>query len=453
MKAQKVVTVLTVVILVAILAVASFVGVYKLKDYRVRNVIPEYKYGKQFSKSREVKLTLDDSTDSTTIYDKDGNEVVDIEDGVEYTEENGYIIVETKTNSEEDLTLDNYKKAKRIVAKRLRGLGVEEYSIKLDKETGEITVDLAENDETDETISVLTTKGVFQVVDSEDTSNVLIDAGNVKSVKVVYGQTQTATVVYLQIKFDKEGAKKLEEISKIYVETPAETTDENGEETTETESKDVSILLDGQAIRTTHFGDTLTNGTLNIPVGSGTDSNTLKNYVAAANELKVLIGSGIMPVAYTQTNELKDNSINIFDNKVIVYSSIAVIVLAGLFLIVSLKLKGIFAIISNIGYISLLLLTLRYTNVLINVGGLIGIGISIILNYIYVYLAFKKSDERFIKEVTKKFAIRIIPAYVVAIVFTFINIANISSIGMALVWGLIIMYLYNIILTQPLTKE
>lgn len=453
MKAQKVITVITVTILVAILAVASFIGVYKLKDYRVRNVVPEYKYGKQFSKSREVRLIVDETLTETKIYDKDGNEVLNPEDGVEYTEENGYKKVETTTGAEDVLTQDNFKKAKNIIAKRLRGLKVEEYSIKQDKETGDITVDLTENDDTDEYITVLTTKGTFQVVDSEDTDNVLLDNSNIKDVKVVYGQTQTGMIVYLQVKFDKDGAKKLEEISKIYVETKVEGTNEEGEPEEQTESKDVSIMLDGQAIRTTHFGDAITNGMLNIPVGSGADSTSLKQYIDAANELKVIIGSGVMPITYTETNEVKDNSINIFENKVIVYGGIAVIVLACLFLLVALKLKGILAIISNIGYISLLLLILRYTNVLVNFGGLIGIGISIILNYIYVYLAFKKSDERFIKEVTKKFAIRIIPAYVIAIVFTFINIANISSIGMALVWGLIIMYLYNIILTQPLTKE
>ena len=90
MKAQKVITVITVTILVAILAVASFIGVYKLKDYRVRNVVPEYKYGKQFSKSREVRLIVDETLTETKIYDKDGNEVLNPEDGVEYTEENGY---------------------------------------------------------------------------------------------------------------------------------------------------------------------------------------------------------------------------------------------------------------------------------------------------------------------------------------------------------------------------
>ena len=452
MKAQKVITVITVTILVAILTIASFIGVYKLKDYRVRNAVPEYKYGKQFSKSRVVNLKVDDST-STKIYDKDGNEITEEEEGVEYTEENGYKIEEIKANAEDALTQDNYKKAKKIIAKRLRGIKAEEYSISQDKENGNIIVDLIENDDTDELINVLKSKGVFQIVDSEDTDNVLLDNNNINNVKVVYGQTETGTVVYLQIKFDKEGAKKLEEISRTYIEIEVESINDEGEPETQKESKDVSIMLDGQAIRTTHFGDTLTNGMLNIPVGSGTNSASLKQYVEAANELKVLIDSGVMPITYTETNEVKDNSINIFNNKAIIYGGIAIIVLAGLFLLIALKLKGILAIISNIGYISLLLLTLRYTNVLINLGGIIGIGISIILNYIYVYIAFKKSDERFIKDTTKKFAIKIIPAYVIAIIFTFINIANISSLGMALVWGLIIMYLYNIILTQPLTKE
>ena len=452
MKAQKIITVITITILVAILAIASFVGVYKLKDFRVKNVIPDYLYGKQFSKSRVINLTVDDSVESTKIYDKDGNEIEEQEEGIEYTEENGYTTVETKINSEDSLTQENYKKAKKIIAKRLKGLNVEEYSIKQDLETGNITLDITQNDDTDEVITSIISKGVFQIVDSEDNKNVLLDNSNIKNVKVVYGQSENNTVAYLQIKFDKDGAKKLEEISNIYIETNEEVTNEDGETENKTETKEVSILLDGQTIRTTHFGDTLSNGILNIPIGAGTDSNSLKQYAEAANELKVLLNSGIMPVTYTQTNEIQENNINIFDNKVIVYSGISIIVIASLILIVLIKFKGILAIILNIGYISLLLITLRYTNVLITIGGIIGIAISIILNYIYVYIAFKKSELHFVKELTAKYAIKLIPVYVIAIVFTFINIATISSLGMALVWGIIIMYLYNFILTQSLTK-
>ena len=52
-----------------------------------------------------------------------------------------------------------------------------------------------------------------------------------------------------------------------------------------------------------------------------------------------------------------------------------------------------------------------------------------------------------------KFAVRLIPIYIIAIVFTFNRLANIASLGMTLVWGLIILYVYNLIFTQVTLKE
>ena len=81
-----------------------------------------------------------------------------------------------------------------------------------------------------------------------------------------------------------------------------------------------------------------------------------------------------------------------------------------------------------------------------------GIVISVILSYIYIYKAFKEDSLNFIKVVTAKFALALIPVYLVAIIFTFNSIANISSLGMTLVWGIITMYLYNLTLTQISVK-
>ena len=94
MKAYKIITIITIIILVAILEIAAFMGVFKLKDYKVRNIIPSYVLGKEFSKSVVVDATVSDEIESTKIYDKDGNEITDKKDGVEYTEENGYKTVE-----------------------------------------------------------------------------------------------------------------------------------------------------------------------------------------------------------------------------------------------------------------------------------------------------------------------------------------------------------------------
>ena len=123
-----------------------------------------------------------------------------------------------------------------------------------------------------------------------------------------------------------------------------------------------------------------------------------------------------------------------------------------IYLVVKFKAKGILAGVLQIGYVALLLLVLRYTNIKITIEGIIGILISIIINYMYIYKAFKNIEEDFIKKTTLKVLLKLIPIYIIAVIFTFNSIANISSLGMTLVWGIITMYLYNLVLTQIVVK-
>ena len=106
----------------------------------------------------------------------------------------------------------------KLLEKRLKDLKAEQYTIKLDEKNGNIQVETSENEDTDEILAVLAQKGVFELQDSE-TKEVLLNNSNIKSTAVVYGQTESGVAVYLQIKFDKDGTKKLEEISKKYVKT------------------------------------------------------------------------------------------------------------------------------------------------------------------------------------------------------------------------------------------
>ena len=73
MKAQKIITLITVILLVVIISFASFVGIYKKKDYKVVNVVPKYTLGMQFNNSRKVTFTVDDST-KTKILDSEEEE-------------------------------------------------------------------------------------------------------------------------------------------------------------------------------------------------------------------------------------------------------------------------------------------------------------------------------------------------------------------------------------------
>lgn len=450
MKTNKIIKIITVILLILIISIASFAGIYKLKDYKVINVVPDYILGMEFTDSRLINLEVN-KTVETKIYDKDGNEVTEQEEGIEYTEENGYTTVENKINSDDKLNSESYKKTKSILKNRLKKLGVDQYKVNLDESNGNIQVRIPENDNTDTVINNLLKSGTFELKDSE-TKETLIQTDSVKDSKVVYGQRETETGVYLQVKFNKDGREKLEEISKIYVETKSETTNEEGEKEETTNTKKVEIYLNGESITETYFGETITDGILNIAVGAASDSNTLRQYIETASESATILNSGILPITYTETDNIENSKITNEQINIGIYIAIGLIALMAVYFIIRLKTKGILATILQIGYIAFLLLTLRYTNVKITIEGIIGIIISAIINYISIYKAFKNIELNFIKDTTAKFALRLIPVYVIAIIFSFNSIANIYSLGMTVVWGVIIMYLYNLSLTQITIK-
>ncbi len=452
MKAHKIITITTIILAIIIISVASFEGIYKLKEYKVVNVIPNYLLGMEFKNSRVVNFTVSDEIAETKIYDKDGNEVTEKQDGVEYTEENGYKTIETKVNSDESLNTSNYKASKKILENRIKNLKVEQYVIKSDENNGNIQLEIPENDDTDEILAVLAQKGIFELQDSE-TKEVLLNNSNIKNASVVYGQTETEVSVYLQIKFNKEGTKKLEEISKKYIQTTEEQTNEDGETEEKEVTKEVSILFDGQEYRTTYFGDTIKDGTLNVAMGSGADSASIENYVLVANELKTILNSGILPIQYEINENTISARITTENIKNAVYIVLAVFAISLIYFVIKLKLKGILASVLQIGYVAVLLLTLRYTNVVISLEGIVGILVGIILNYMFIYSAFKNTKNYFVKDTMAKFATKLIPIYIIAIVFTFNTLTNIASLGMTLVWGLMILYIYNLIFTQTAVKE
>ena len=451
MKSYKVITIISIILLIAVIVAASFFGIYRKNEYSVKDIVPDYLFGVEFSNSRVLNMEVDDSIESTTIYDKDGNEVTEQEEGVEYTEENGYTTVENKVNSEDKLTKENYEKTKEILVNRLISLGAEEYTIKQDTNSGKIQIRMTENANTDIIIEDLNKKGTFEIRDSE-TDEILLDTSNVESVSVASGQSDTEIGIYLQIKLNKDGKQKLEEISKTYVETTTETTDENGETSEETTTKEVDILFDGEQYSTTYFGEPMTTGVLDIRIGTSSNEETLQEYVTQASRMAIILNTGELPIVYETTSYTE--SANITDTQIYIAMciGIAIVCIMFIYLIIKLKSKGILAFILQIGYIGLLFLVLRYTNIKITLEGVVGILTSIIINYIYIYKIFNNLGADFIKETTLKISIKLIPIYIIAVVFTFNSISNISSLGMTLVWGVIIMYLYNLTLTHIVAK-
>ena len=454
MKTLKRIEIIALLLFVTVIIFTAFFGVYKKEDFRTVNLVKGYDLGMQFTDAREVKMTVS-SEETKIIYDSDGN-IIEDDGETEYTEENGYKIEIAKVNSNDALTEKNYKLTKKILKNRLKGMGIGEYNIDLDKKTGDISIKIQENDDIEEIIHHLEQKGKFTIIDKE-TEEVLIDNRLVKTAKIGYGatdETATSTTIYLQIEFNSEGAKKLEEISKIYVKTMEEVTNENGETEEVDNTKYVSVLLDGETLSSTYFGDTMSTGILYIPVNSASDSETLRQYEQELNHIVATINEGVLPIEYEYTEKTVESQIT--KNMLVIGIAIPSVLLLIAFIVVTVKFKakGFVASFLQIGYIALLLLTIRYTNVVFTLEGIIGIILSAILNYIFVYAMLNnlKKKEQIEWQTIGKFALRTIPVYVIAVVLAFNSLTRINSLGMTLVWGSFCLYIYNLLITRNVLK-
>ena len=485
---MKKIKIITMIVLIILITMVSFFGVYTQVQNRMENQVRDYALDMDLGGARYVRLAV--STASTDIIrDADGNEVqTDEEMTDEQLAENGYTKEIVPNNSEESLTVENYEKSKKIIGERLENQGIGEYEISLDEETGTILVQLPEDESTDNFVSNINTVGKFEMIDA-DTQEVLMDNGDIKSVNVMYGassSTSSAMTVYLNIEFNKAGSEKLENISNTYVKatddtnstedtnttdnttnTEAENTSSE-ENTTEEETdttKEVTLKIDDEEIMTTSFDEPIENGTLQLSIGNATtDTDTLQNNITQATAIASVLDSGNLPIQYdVETNEYILSDIT---DTHITYMALAVgiVLLIGLIIfVIRYKVNGLLSAIAFVGLIGLYLLVIRYTNVSVSIQGIVGIIVTILLNYIFINKLLSKikngedskkleTVKEGIKESYKEFFIRLVPICISIIAFCFVSWTTISSFGMVMFWGVALIALYNYLITATMLK-
>ncbi len=138
----------------------------------MKSILPEYSLGMNLTGARVAKFKVSEKTNEI-IYNAEGNVVTDgkNEDG---SLKEGFTKENKPVNSEEVLNETNYQMAKIIMEKRLKDMGISEYNVKLNSNTGEIVAEIPENEQTDEAIASLTYVGKFEIKDSE-TNEILIE--------------------------------------------------------------------------------------------------------------------------------------------------------------------------------------------------------------------------------------------------------------------------------------
>ena len=482
MKAQKKLNIVLVVLVIILISIISFVGVYRVEKNQMVNVIPSYKLGTSISGYRKVTLEVQEASEDTnteTVTPEGENTISENELLENGTEEENTDETSNVNNAE------NYKKSAEIFKNRLKSLKVEDYNVNLDESTGKIEISLPENEQTDIILSDLASVGKFEITDT-NTGEVLLTNSDVKNVSVETYSQYGYTVPYMNINFKLSGASKLKDISVEYnenavIETntteneivnditeeypenaPSNNTDESSEESN-TVAKTIDIKVDDTTMLSTGFSEVIDNGSLQLTMQAATDEDALKESLYGSYNVAAIIENDPLPVEYEITENIYVQApIQLSNIYAIVYVLIAIAVVLSIILIVKFKMRGLLMTILSVGYIAILLLAIRYTNVILSLDGILSIGLAYIINYGFNYMLLKniknkdlRRDEKIAKYIKcmKKYAFILIPVFIVALICCFVNWDAIYSFGMVMFWAILISMLYNLTVTNLLIRN
>ena len=457
MKKIKIITIILTIIAITMIA---FFGVYTQVQNRMENQLKENLYAMDLKGSRNIRLKVNTES-KTVIKDAEGKEV---EEEKSLTDEEiaqkGYIKEEIPTyNREEMKTTEYYQASQRIIEKRLQQLKVSNYIIKLDEKTGDIIIEIPENDRTDDIVNNINTTGKFEIVDSE-TEEVFLNNNDIRRARVMYSAgsnstTSGGTSVYLEIEFNKEGKRKLEEISNQYIkardlEDEEKDTNEEIDQQEETEKK-ISMKIDNEEIMSTNFEEPVRTGKLQLSIGSAsTDTDTLQGYIDQATNMATVLDTGNIPIKYDLYDQQYVLTDIAHEVEIGIYTVLGTIIIALMVLVIRYKKLGILSAIAYIGFISLFILMIRYTNVILSIEGLVGMVVIFLLNYMLINRLLGKDSKK--TEIYKEFFLTIFPIIILVITLCFVNWEPMSSFGMVMFWGIALIAIYNVLVTNNLLK-
>ena len=446
MKKVKITTIILAIILIVLVA---FGGVYIKTQNRMEDKVKEYSLGRELKGERLIELKVSDgSTEGKT------------------------------APSEEEKTVENYETVKKTIEKRLKSLKAQDYTISLNKENGVIRVELPEDDQTDDLAYYLIASGKVEIKE-KDTSTELLNEKMVKKAQYTYTSNADGEYqVYLEIALTEEGQAKIEEVKNNYAilkddvdaieaknksdnssdesKTETNNTEEQKTETSTEETKKVAKL---SIAGTDYDVDRIEKNKIRVKMGSQTsNTTTVNNSMAKAAELTMLINSGKYPIDYEVQNNRFVHS-DITNEQLLYFAGAVAVILLVLFVILTIKYKskGFLASISCIGFIALLSLVLRYTNVIITIEGIGAIILIILIDLKLSQMMLNKTKilnvvSEAVKSSYKELFLKLVPIMIVSIVFCFSGWTNLSSFGMIMFWGFILIAIYNIIVTEILLK-
>ena len=443
MKKNKRLTIIILILLVIVISLISFVGIYTKNLNTYSNNLKNYDLGMEFEGKRVIKFAVDTSEEQVT-YDADGNVIENHTHEEGETEEEaheGETTEMVKVNKEEVLTKENYQKSKNVLENRILKTGIGQYNFRVDENTGTIWLETEDIDYLEQMLGLLITKGELELIDSE-TDEVLIDNSYIKNCEIIQDD-MTSKGVYLSIRLNKEGEKKVEELKKMY----SELKDDEGNSVT----RSLIFRIDDEQLQTDTYSNILGNKELVYPIESvSTTQSMLQTNLIEASNILMILNSGSYPIEYViESDELL---IPNTENIKLIFAIIITVILTitHIIMVIRYKEKGILGVISGIGYIAVLLLIIRYTNTLITYQSIAALIITTILTYVFIILAINKNED--LRKNIKSLISISIPVLIIAIVFSFARQAQVNSFGIALFWGTLISNIYNFLYTKTILE-
>ena len=457
------------ILVIVLVCLISLGGIYVKKNNVMKNVLPDYVLGKDLDGSIIVKLDVNKSEDSSedTKEDENSDSEGDSQENNETqnTDENASEDQsETKTENgqaEQNIyTVENYNKTKQIIEKRLKIVGMENYELRLDEQTGSIVIEVPESSELSTIGSVIQTGKTELKID--ETNEVIGDKNSIKNFKTSIDDSNKSSgygsAVKIEIQFSKDAVKKFKELNDNYV-APV---DENG---TTTENK-VSLLVDGTSIvsiEEKEFLESAVNGSVQLWGNFSTDNKVIDSALLSIDKVKMLIDTEDLPITYNANYVSEGIKSNINKTGVISVFAVLLIVMC-VYLLIKYKLQGLLGELSIVGLGSLILLTLRFTKIEISISTIVAFVGMLILQFIYLtqILKTEKISEKVFNEKTGEYTRMLIPLLIFTIVAAIIpilaksiiipfgNIQEIANFGMVGFWGLILFELVNNILTKAM---
>ena len=470
MKAQKRLNLVLIVLIVLMLSLISFLGIYYQDKNTMVSRIPDYILGTDLTGYRSVTMELKEDATSTETSDSDSTTLdsVSLENAV--TENT----VDSSASDEAYLKGKDYEKSADIIRNRLKYLKLDNYTVSVDKNTGKIDIMIPEKSYTDTILSDITQLGHFMIKDTES-GDILMDNSDISSVEVGFSTQSTTTYVVMNVNFTLSGTGKLKDVTKThqnvlvenevsYVTGDGEVQDDGtvvysgvqeSDPTPTYEDRTVTLYIDDTDLMETDFSEIIDNGTLALTLGSSDDAEELVTMLWGARNIGAMLSTDYMPVQYNVTDNIyvastiESNAI-----KVAICVEVAIALVISLCLVLKYRLKGIMQVVLSVGFVALLLLAIRYANVTLSLDGIITIGVAYVINSVFALIFLKafandkktlseKEKKNAYKEVMKKYAIILIPELIFGFIGALNGWAAIYSSAMCIFWGIVISYVYN----------